>query len=160
MNKSILNDLYSKVKGRVVTKIKSRVYVSVDNEYDLINPNDIVFVFDNDKLLTCSCSSDGESLDIDDEDVQGFDMQSDGRVEVVDFSTRHPFSQILNNTLTGIAILHSELSGGDIGCSLSFEGTDVSILNLGDEIFYSSSLSNEMILDEKIIYLKLWFFKW
>lgn len=155
MDKVMLNSLYKKVKGRNITEIKALVYVSVDNDYDFNNPYDIVFSFDNDEFLTFSCCSDSVSLDVKNKKIQGFDMQDSGRVEVVDFSIRHPFSQVLNKSLVEVFILHSGVEDENIGCSLIFEDVDISILNLGGEIFYFSLLSDKLILDEKVTYYKL-----
>jgi len=155
VNKLILKNLYQKVKGRKITGIKALVYVSLDNVYDFENPYDISFIFDNDECLNFSCGCDFVSLDVKNKRIQGFDMQDSGRAEVVDFSTHHPFSQVLNNSLVEVFILHSGVDDKNIGCSLSFGDIDISILNLGDEIFYFSPLSNELILGEKITSHKL-----
>jgi len=155
MDKLILNSLYKNVKGRKITGVKALVYVSLDDGYDFENPYNIAFVFDNDECLTFSCSCDFVSLDVNNKKIQGFDMQDSGRAEVVDFSTFHPFSQVLNNSLVEIFILHSGVDDKNIGCSLTFGNIDISILNLGGEIFYFSSLSNKLILDEKITIHKL-----
>lgn len=151
----MLNSLYKKVKGRKLTEIKALVYVSVDNNYDFKNPYDIIFVFDNDEYLTFSCSNDFSSLDVKNKRIKGFDMQESGRAEVVDFSTHDPFSKILNNCLMEMFILHSGVDDKNIGFSLSFGNINISILNLGDDIFYYPSLSDELILSEKITCYRL-----
>lgn len=155
MNKVVLFNLYESIKERKVLEIKALVYVSEDNNYDLKNPYDIVFVFADDEYLTFSCCSDSVTIDIRNKKIQGFDMQDCGRAEVIDFSNIEPFSQVLNNTLSKMLIIHSEIDGKDIGCSLLFKNIEVSILNLGGELFYFTSLREDFIKSEKITYHEL-----
>ncbi len=155
MDKVALFNLYKSIRDRKVLKIKALVYVSENNDYDIKNPYDIVFVFANDEYLTFSCCSDSVTIDIRNKKIQGFDMQESGRAEVVDFSNIEPFSQVLNSTLSKMLIMHSEIDGKDIGCSLFFRNIEVSILNLGGELFYFTSLSEDFIKNEKITYNEL-----
>jgi hypothetical protein len=143
------------ILGRKLLSVKGVIYVYGTPNYEY--PQQLHFVFSKaDAVLALECGRDGSSLDIADFQLQDKDLGEYGKEIVMDLSSDNRFASLIDKTLLQLFLIYSSVEDSYIGVKLIFnEGSELFVLNLGDELNVLKFLPDSFLLREGVIYYSI-----
>ena len=113
------------------------------------SPQEIGFQFDDAEFGKLYCGSDGASLCLSLDAIVDCDLGEYGRQDVFCISDESCFSNVMERRLVSASLVQSSVEEAVIGIALSFDnGACLSILNLGDELFFYGEIPEEIMISE------------
>ncbi|UUE09816.1 hypothetical protein NMX13_19665 [Dickeya zeae] len=145
----------SHVIGERLSGVRGLIYVFETPDFE--HPQQLQFIFSNTESITSfRCSKDGSTLDITDSPVKGSDLGEYGKEVIMDVSDSTLFVDYIGKSLLKIYSIFSSIDDAYIGIKLVFEsGLSLIVVNVGDELNISDSLSSSYEHDECIKYQEL-----
>jgi hypothetical protein len=135
------------LRDQTLTAVYAAFYERDEVQSEL--PLHIRLVFSNGTALRVGCSSDGESLAVDKDELLSFSMQEDGDVKVYDISNTHSIQKCIGNKIKGSRFATIE-GGVVIGLEIKFtSGSSVCLLNRGDDLVFSDHFPKYLV-DEAV----------
>lgn len=121
---------------------------------DLESPQQIQFVFSSEcKSLGFRCGHDGASLEVFNSPLQENDLGEYGKEVIMELSGLDAFRSYIGKRFLNFHFVFSGVEKTNIGVKLEFEGGDIIILNIGDEMVFSNSLAPDFEREESISYV-------
>lgn len=145
----------SHVIGERLSGVTGLIYVFETPDFE--HPQQLQFVFSNTESITSfRCGKDGSTLEVTDFPVQGNDLGEYGKEVIMDVSNSKLFVDYIGKSLLKVYSIFSSIEDAYIGIKLVFEsGLSLIVVNIGDELSISDSLSSSYEYDECIKYQEL-----
>ncbi|CAG0943212.1 hypothetical protein BROC_02170 [Candidatus Brocadiaceae bacterium] len=150
---SHIKDLLLNLINYKLTCVISLTYVDMNESQDM-QPQELLLVFESGKKLRISCSSDGESIACDEQDLKEVNLGEYGKLILMDISSTYFWKNKIGNKLLNISLVLS--SGYYFGLLFNFDkNNSIVLINLGDELFIYENLPESLVQEESIIYRPL-----
>ncbi|RLM02085.1 hypothetical protein BIY27_25890 [Gibbsiella quercinecans] len=143
------------VIGERLSGVRGLIYVFETPDFE--HPQQLQFIFSNtESIASFRCGKDGSTLDVTDFPVQGNDLGEYGKEIIMDVSNSTFFVDYIGKSLLKAYSIFSSIEDSYIGIKLVFEsGLSLIVVNVGDELNISDSLSSSYEHDEGIKYQEL-----
>ncbi|MGL6019848.1 MAG: hypothetical protein ACRC0C_14525 [Gibbsiella quercinecans] len=143
------------VIGERLSGVRGLIYVFETPDFE--HPQQLQFIFSNtESIASFRCGKDGSTLDVTDFPVQGNDLGEYGKEIIMDVSNSTFFFDYIGKSLLKAYSIFSSIEDSYIGIKLVFEsGLSLIVVNVGDELNISDSLSSSYEHDEGIKYQEL-----
>ncbi len=136
--------------GQKLISVLALIYVH-EGVKDFDNPQELSLKFSSTGYGKFKCSYDGASIDWQEGELHGIDMDEFGSEVVEDLSGFKLWQRVLDKVLVDAELLYSSIEDTFIGVKLSFNGDNyVSVINLGDELFVYQDIPEEVMNDQRI----------
>ncbi|MFP1817566.1 hypothetical protein ACLEC2_17535 [Lonsdalea quercina] len=143
------------VIGKRLSGVRGLIYVFETPDFE--HPQQLQFIFSNtESIASFRCGKDGSTLEVTDFPVQGNDLGEYGKEIIMDVSNSTFFVDYIEKSLLKAYSIFSSIEDAYIGIKLVFEsGLSLIVVNVGDELNISDSLSSSYEHDEGIKYQEL-----
>uniref|UniRef100_UPI0036D7E049 hypothetical protein n=1 Tax=Photorhabdus sp. RM322S TaxID=3342825 RepID=UPI0036D7E049 len=124
---------------------------------DIEHPQELFFEFEGaDISRKISCGQDGSSLVVCSKPMIESDLGEYGKQIIKDISQHSIFNRLIGQKLSCFNAIYSEIEQCVIGFSFIFYNYgQISLLNLGDEIYIYNDIPECIFLEEKITLVKI-----
>lgn len=147
---SNLSDWVLDAIGKKLTSVFALVYV-YDDEKNFNNFQEISLSFLSDFNGRLLCGNDGASIDWDILSIEESNLGSYGENIIEDVSQFGLWSNLINKVLISASFIFSTAEKCCIGIQFDFDNNgQVSIINLGDELYVFSTIPENIINSQKI----------
>ncbi|MCO7263925.1 hypothetical protein [Dickeya zeae] len=143
------------VVGERLSEVRGVIYFFENPDFE--HPQQLQFIFSNTESITSfRCSKDGSTLEVTDFPAQGNDLGEYGKEVIMDVSNSRLFVDYIGKSLLKVHSIFSSIEDAYIGIKLVFEsGLSLIVVNIGDELNISDSLSSSYEHGEGIKYQEL-----
>lgn len=120
------------------------------------SPQEISFQFDASEPGRLYCGSDGASICFSLSPIVGCELGEYGEQVVYCISSESCFSNVVGDRLISASSINSSAEEAIVGISLSFyKGCQLSVLNLGDELYVYGEVPEEIIISEGLEFISV-----
>lgn len=146
MNKSLTNFLFDFVGEKVISVLG--LFYLLEGEKDIDDPQELQINFSSGRSLKIYCSPDGASICCESGYIVARNLGDFGEEIVEDVSYMTPWENLVGDQIIDVCVAKSSIEKASIGIRLGFGKENVSVLNLGDDLYVFEDVPETIVRDQ------------